>query len=384
MIDVHLKHHLNSASFDEVGRNKMMKQDSPHTHAILREYDTRVLLFRDFQRNCERLIAELLRLEAIEVHSVTSRVKERSTLAEKLGREGKQYARLEEITDVVGIRVITHYEDEVDVVGRIIEREFSVDLENSTDKRKVLDPDRFGYLSLHYVCGLSKSRLELAENRRFAGLKCEVQIRSILQHTWAEIEHDLGYKSAQVVPGPIRRRFSMLAGLLELADQQFAQIRDELASYQQRVSGEIASAPSAVGIDPISLAAFINNSEIVRRLDHELAGFAHKNPTDVSKRDIEGYVRYLKYVNIETIEDLNGALETWFNSILHQGRNRLSPDVTGSISKGISIFYLFSVLLAEKGVDAVVAGFLNFNIDADIAYAERIVELFHQDQAKGR
>ncbi|TMR94372.1 GTP pyrophosphokinase [Nonomuraea basaltis] len=111
------------------------------------------------------------------------------------------------------------------------------------DKRKALDPDRFGYLSLHYVASLDTRRAELAEYKRFANNGFEIQIRSILQHAWAEIEHDLGYKSRLGVPSTTRRRFSRLAGLLELADAEFVSIRDELRLYEKRVESDLANQP---------------------------------------------------------------------------------------------------------------------------------------------
>lgn len=159
----------------------MAGSEPPRTAEILKNYDQKTALFLDFKNNCHRLIAELLRLETISVHSVTARVKERQKLEEKLEREGKNYDVLDDVTDVVGVRIITHFEDEVDKVGSLIEKEFVIDEAKSADKRKLLDPDRFGYLSLHYICSLSSDRLKLAENRRFKDLVFEIQIRSILQ-----------------------------------------------------------------------------------------------------------------------------------------------------------------------------------------------------------
>ena len=53
----------------------------------------------------------------------------------------------------------------------------------------------------------------------------------MLDHAWAEIEHDLGYKARDTVPAAARRRLSRLAGLLEMADQEFVAIRRDLDEY---------------------------------------------------------------------------------------------------------------------------------------------------------
>jgi ppGpp synthetase/RelA/SpoT-type nucleotidyltranferase len=169
-------------------------------------------LYSSFTQSVHKLIDQLLEESRISVHSISSRTKEEGKIREKIGREVNKYNKLSDITDISGVRIITYFEDGVDEVAKIVEREFQIDTENCTDKRSALDPDRFGYLSLHYVAWFSKARLALTEYKRFADCKVEIQIRSILQHAWAEIEHDLGYKSKQAIPRDVRRSFSRLAG----------------------------------------------------------------------------------------------------------------------------------------------------------------------------
>ncbi len=113
--------------------------------------------------------------------------------------------------------------------------------------------------------------LELGGYRRFSGCVVEIQVRSILQHTWAEIEHDLGYKSALAIPKQIRRRFSRLAGLLEIADSEFVQLRDTLQTYERVVMSEVAEAPTSVAVDQASLSAYIKQSTRVQNLDRQIA-----------------------------------------------------------------------------------------------------------------
>ena len=76
-----------------------------------------------------------------------------------------------------------------------------------------MEQARIGYASVHYIASLKGSRTSSPEYSRFQNIKFEVQIRSILQHTWAEIEHDLQYKSQESLPRELRRKFARLAGL---------------------------------------------------------------------------------------------------------------------------------------------------------------------------
>jgi ppGpp synthetase/RelA/SpoT-type nucleotidyltranferase len=193
-----------------------------------REYENTISRIQEFRLVLERLIQVLLEAGGIRVHSVTSRVKSKNSVMRKLERPGKE-RDINSLTDLLGVRIITYFRDEVDAVAKLIEREFLIDPENSIDKRNVLDPDRFGYLSLHHIAQLNQTRSALAEYRSYKDIRFELQIRSILQHAWAEIEHDLGYKTEAAVPRTVRRRFSRLAGLLELADDEFLGIRGELA-----------------------------------------------------------------------------------------------------------------------------------------------------------
>jgi ppGpp synthetase/RelA/SpoT-type nucleotidyltranferase len=198
---------------------------------IIDEFDHKLSLYTAFTEKIRQLIVEILTETGQRVHSVSARVKDRGTLAEKITRSDTKYTKLTDVTDLAGIRIITFFDDDVGKIADITEKEFQIDKEKSVDKKATLDPDRFGYISLHYIVKLPPSRTSLIEYQRFPDLFAEIQIRSILQHAWAEIEHDLGYKTKLGIPKQIQRRFSRLAGLLELADQEFMTIRDNIQSY---------------------------------------------------------------------------------------------------------------------------------------------------------
>jgi putative GTP pyrophosphokinase len=331
---------------------------------ILAEHREKLAIFEDFAETCKELIERLLRGQGVRVHSVTCRAKTCDSLRQKLTAAGKDYAALTEVTDLVGIRIITYLADDVDAIGTIVEREFTVIAEESIDKRKVLDPDRFGYLSLHYVCMLSDARAQLAEYATYKPYKLEIQVRSILQHAWAEIEHDLGYKAPEGIPRQIRRRFSRLAGLLETADEEFMRIRDELAAYASAVRTEIAQESSQVLLDKVSLTTFMERDAAVRRIDQELARHAGARLTPPAR--VESDVQYLRYLGMETIDQVRAALLAKEPIIVRQFQIRVKPGEYKSLNRGISVFHLWQVLLCKKGgVAEVVAAFDRFHIDLD-------------------
>ena len=210
--------------------------------SILKEYDKQCKLYENFANKVKTLVEELVSNKNIPYNSITSRIKARASLEDKITRKNNKYKTLGNITDIAGVRVITYYSDDVDRVAKIIEQNFDVDRDNSIDKRKAMEPDRFGYCSVHYIVQFNQERLNLPENQAYKNIKCEIQIRTVLQHAWAEIEHDLGYKSEFSIPTEIRRNFSRLAGLLEIGDKEFLEIRDFLTRYQKDVTKNIENA----------------------------------------------------------------------------------------------------------------------------------------------
>lgn len=195
---------------------------------ILDLYRKNYPIYNDFTNEMQEIVTTLLMRQNLRVHSVVSRTKEESSLKNKINKSFKKYTTIEEITDLCGIRIITYFEDEVDQIADIIQKALVIDPINSIDKRKLLPANQFGYLSLHFVASLTTSQLQLPKYIKFKNCKIEIQIRSILQHAWAEIEHDLGYKSQIVNSYDARRSFSRLAGLLEIADIEFRRLRNDL------------------------------------------------------------------------------------------------------------------------------------------------------------
>ncbi|MDB5157601.1 MAG: hypothetical protein JWR50_2308 [Mucilaginibacter sp.] len=196
-------------------------------------------------------------------------------------------------------------ESDVDAISELIEKEFIKDVDNSIDKR-ILRSDQFGYRSLHIVASLNTDRCNLREYKRYKNIKCEIQVRSILQHAWAEIEHDLGYKGEVSIPDQYKRTFNRLSALLETADIEFDRLKTELTSYEKEISSLISSEPESVDINKASIISFAQTNSVLREAKTILE---EKTKTPLQGIGIEDVaIKRLKYLNFETIGQLEKSL----------------------------------------------------------------------------
>jgi putative GTP pyrophosphokinase len=318
---------------------------------ILKEYDEKEKLYFSFCNRVELILKSIIEENSINIHQITSRVKDKESLKNKITKKISKYLSLSDITDIVGIRIITYFEDEVVKIANIITKEFVIDVHNSIDKRN-LDIDRFGYRSLHYVIQLPDSRLQLTENKKFEKLKAELQIRSILQHSWAEIEHDLGYKQINGIPSFARRNFYSLAALLEIADREFVNLRNLLNEYENNIDNLITQDNEKVLIDKISLLSFINNNKYLYHLDTKIAQYQGVQLEQPTNESINQLLDILSSLNIATIGQLdnrlrNNGLEIIENYEEKDSEERGSEEYATvmAVRKGISIAYINKTII---------------------------------------
>jgi len=209
-----------------------MTAQSPHTAEILEVYRLHKPQLEQLAEQASDLLRKALHNQNIQLNTFECRVKTEDSLAGKLEKKGYKYKTLYDVTDVVGIRVVTYYTDDVDKVAAITKQIFDIDWKNSVDKRKH-QLDSFGYLSLHYICYLKEGPLR--------SIPFEIQMRTALQHVWSAIEHDIGYKGAVKLPPEFVRQFSRLAGMLEMADDEFSRLRTTMTEYRRQVQALVKS-----------------------------------------------------------------------------------------------------------------------------------------------
>jgi ppGpp synthetase/RelA/SpoT-type nucleotidyltranferase len=200
-------------------------------------------------RKLEALINELIgEEEGINYLSATARAKDPESFLAKASKphpddpgKPKYDDPLNQITDLVAARIITFLVEAVDRVCEVIESEFEI-VEHTDMGAHTRAQGAFGYASKHYLVRLNAHRRELPEYAVLKNLTMEIQVRTAVQHAWAEFEHDIRYK-LDIPPDrkpEFDRRFLLAAALMELADNEFAEI-DKL--YRELAAAEPDAAP---------------------------------------------------------------------------------------------------------------------------------------------
>jgi predicted RNase H-like nuclease/ppGpp synthetase/RelA/SpoT-type nucleotidyltranferase len=205
------------------------------------------------------LVTAILDEAGINYLSITGRTKSIASFAGKAARrvDGELiYADpIRDITDQIGVRVITYVLSDVAAVADLMGDQVVVKDDRDMGQ-ETASQGRFGYSSRHLLIALDAARESQPAYEQLRGRVASLQIRTVLQHAWAEFEHDIRYKGT--VPAEhvreFDRRFTLAAGLLELADREFSTIRDRLRTGPGEVTESQDDDPR---IDPRELAAFL-------------------------------------------------------------------------------------------------------------------------------
>lgn len=151
----------------------------------------------------------------------TPRVKDINSALGKIARKGYNNP-VKEITDFVGVRFVVLLSDHITAICNIIESEscwngiISKDYQDEIEK----NPKIFDYQSQHYEVR-PKENFELEGCLITTDICCEVQIRTLLQHAYAELVHDSIYKPVGLVPPKAERQVARSMALMETTDELF-------------------------------------------------------------------------------------------------------------------------------------------------------------------
>lgn len=323
-----------------------------------------------------KLLRDTIDNNGIFVTGIEGRVKTESSLRGKLELKGSKYSSINDITDIVGCRVITFYGDEADRIAALIENMFIIDWENSVDKRKMLQKDQFGYMSIHYICQIPESLFSDPDNPELNNIKFEIQIRTALQHVWATIYHDTGYKNDVEIPNEYLRKLSRLAGLLEIADDEFRSARDEISDYRKRLKSLIKDGClESIELNGDSFRDYLDMNPF-EKLNRNIAAI---NSAEIQPANLYGYLEVLKNFELSTLADVEEFISSNYDDAFRISVYQLSGKDIDIISETLGLQNLCLAHILRNGgglrelknfYDAV-----NGKKDRNTKSAERIIRL---------
>lgn len=222
------------------------------------DFEAEKTQFREFHTSSHQLLEDakdsfialinalLIHAGSIAISKIDGRVKDREECIKKfnlkyrtnLESNSTPYAIRDHITDLIGLRVVCLYEDDIEKIEHCLCEHFVV--VDRTDKISQIENTEgsFGYKGLHLDLQLNETRKVLPEYSKYSEYRFEVQIRTIIQDSWSVLDHKIKYKKS--IPTRLKRRINTLAALFELADREFREIRD--STVQEIEKEEISDA----------------------------------------------------------------------------------------------------------------------------------------------
>ena len=324
----------------------MEYQLDSHGEMLMEQYRERTAVYERLSQLADETLRQALDAQNVKVTALDHRIKTESSLAGKLELKGAKYHTLNDVTDIVGLRVVTFYSADVDKVAAIVNEVFAVDRGNSVDKRKLHRLDSFGYNSLHYICRLPKTIVDDPEMPLLNELSFEIQMRTALQHVWSTLDHDTRYKSDVKIPEEYKRQFNRLAGMLELIDEEFNRLRNVLVDHRRRMLALEASGH----LDEVDL-----NADTFRRY-LETKPFARLNQRIASINQAELYavpmmpfLRVLKKMGFETLGDINRLVDDYSDDAYRLAISQFGNTDIDIFSENIGIQNLCYVYELKRG-----------------------------------
>lgn len=206
----------------------------------LQDYDAWIQAHPTVAADLEAHIIDVLDDAGLTFDRVSVRIKDRTSFARKLANEAyPDYDSFTDAHDVIGVRVITFHSSEIPQLKDALSGLFTV--VRVIDKAaETAREGRFGYASQHLIVS-AKDEPWAAEDGA-SPKYIEIQLRTVLQHAWAEFEHDVRYKNQQhpeTSSPEVQRAFTLAAGLIELADEQFDKIAGIIGTSGEEVEGAL-------------------------------------------------------------------------------------------------------------------------------------------------
>lgn len=198
-------------------------------NSFITRFQSEIRMYDEWGQQIKQVIEEELLKKSYDLSSFIKipaipRVKKIDSLLAKAFYRNKNYANpYDDITDKVGIRFVLLLEEDVKAVCDIIDSNVSwnVSLDRDFEKERNDKPELFDYKSMHYIvrnkADIMCNGVVIKENT-----PCEIQVRTLLQHAYAEMAHDQIYKNKQEIIPEIKRIVARSMALIEATDKFFS------------------------------------------------------------------------------------------------------------------------------------------------------------------
>jgi len=347
-----------------------------HGKMIMEEYYENAPIYEKMREVVTSAINARIAELGIYVNAVESRIKTPQSLSGKLQLKGYKYGSITDLTDILGLRVITFYSEEVDKIAALAECMFDIDWQNSVDKRKMHELDSFGYMSLHFICRIPKTLYYDPQMPLLNEIRFELQMRTVLQHVWATINHDTGYKSGMKVPVEHLRSLNCIAGMLELVDEQFSKIRKEIADYRRKVQGLVSSGNfDDVPLDSDTLASYLSLQPFKKLVDK----VASLNMAEVYHDSMLRYIEVFTRLGFKTLGDIekmkSECSDDAYKLTMHQlGGTDLDIVAESVVLQNLLVIYILKKGYGAAGLKEILFDTLGGTPEGNMGRANRILE----------
>ncbi|EKP0278050.1 hypothetical protein JGK46_001901 [Aeromonas bestiarum] len=261
-----------------------------------------------------------------------ARVKEWPSIKEKITRKSLELKHIIELDDLVGIRLILLFRQDLSAIDALLKKTFTVRSIEDTSHR--LTEAQFGYQSQHYIIQIPDSWQGVPSYVDLGEIRIELQVRTLAQHIWAAASHKLQYKHEASVPLPLRRSIYRASALLETVDLEFDRLLQERNTYvEEQLHHEDPDAPLNVDI-----------------LDSVLSDLLPKE-NKRSEEDYDELLLDLNHFGITTENKLRQLLERHQEKIIASEAKECERNKTKSFFKHIGL--VREGLRAEFGNSAV-------------------------------
>lgn len=317
---------------------------------IIDQYHENAAIYRSMVHDINDIFSRIIKKNHFRISNYAVRIKTEDSLKRKIEFKNK-YHDINDITDVVAARVILLFEDDVDRFYEAIKENFEI--VEYCDRRKKNQEDRidYGYNSLHLLVKFTDERCRMIEYSDYKNLVFEVQIRTTLQHSWAEIEHGLGYKSQYEIPRNIRRRLTRLAATLELCDEEFVSISNAVDAYNEGLVHE--EKVLKTDINKNSLIHYVTDTPVLKDLlEHAKEDYGVKLDIDDNLITQTKLIHRMHYMGYTYINELDEFVHKNIHSIQWIFHQHLSTFHEGdSFNPLYLLVWISMIMLVEQGIN---------------------------------